>query len=315
MIETVSIRNWQSLRAVDLDLGQFTAILGDSRQGKSAFMRALAAVASNVTGVDKITKGAKSAAISVRTGDALVTLEYGKFSNDTAPGWFYRLLVGGKEHKYTKLNRSVPKAITDALGINPVRPGEVSVNYAGQHDGPFLLTSKPAEVARVLGELTQVDRIFAAVAEANRRRNSRAGVLRTREGDLAEVTAKAQQYVDLPGRLATCKQAEDAVEQANRLDGQVGALGDALASLEAAQAVLARTPAAAPPDGSVVDEAQRRLDEFRSAVRDWATANNSIAAAAEEVTRQEQVQVDLHAELHAALVAAGQCPTCGQSVT
>lgn len=316
MINRVLVRNWQSLVKVDLELGRFTVIVGPSSSGKSALMRALRAIASNVSGTDKITRGQKSAAISVQTDDHLVTLEHGRFSNDTAPGWYYRLLpYGGTEERYTKLNRAVPQEITKALRIDPVPTKGASINFAGQHDAPFLLLDSGANVARTLGELTNVDRIFEAGREALRRRNAASSTLKTREADLAALIADAKQYAGLPRRLSAVQSAERAAEKAAALVDQARRLRDALDRLEIAQGVLERSAALpALPSFQAVEEAQLRLSDLRTLLRSWADRSHNAIVWDREATKQATEVQRLERELHEALVAAGTCPTCDRAM-
>lgn len=305
MIEAISIRNWQSLVSVDLELARFTVIVGPSSSGKSALIRAFKAVASNVSGTGHITRGAKAAAITVRTGEQVITLEHNRGA------WMYRLTDGEGEEEFTKLNRAVPEAISRALRIMPVPAGGFSVNFAGQFDPPYLLRESGSTVARVLGELTNVDRIFEAVREANRRKAGFAGTLRTRESDLIDLTARVKEFADLPAKLQALARAEKVAEGAARLSDQVARLKAAAELLATAEGVLTRSSVLpeVPTDSRVLD-AQGRLEGFRALVRDWAAANNTVATAAREVDQGVQVETELHDELHRVLTAAGTCPTC-----
>lgn len=315
MIEHIAVRSWQSLVSLDLELARFTAIVGPSSSGKSALVRALRAVASNVSGTDKITRGAKNAAITVRTAEHTVTLEYGRFSNDTTPGWYYRVLpAGGAEETYTKLNRAVPAQVTAALRIDPVPTKGASLNFASQHDPPFLLSDSGANVARVLGELTGVDRIFEAGREAVRRRNGLSATLRTREADLAELTAQAGRFAGLPARVKAIREAEQKAEGAARLHDRITQLQDAADRLQVAGAVLARTVLPEVPSADAASAAQRRLTEFEGLCRQATERQKAATQWAAEAGEQEMAEGHLHEELHQVLLAAGTCPTCNRAM-
>lgn len=305
VIEGISIRGWQSLVSLDLDLARFTVIVGPSSSGKSALIRAFKAVASNVPGTGHITRGAKTAALTVRTAEHVITLEHNRGA------WLYRLTDAEGEEEFTKLNRAVPEAVTRALRIAPVPSGGFSINFAGQFDPPYLLRESGAAVARVLGELTNVDRIFEAVREANRRKSGFASTLRTRQSDLVELTARAKDFADLPAQLRAMARAEKAAEQAAQLADRVARLKAATELLATAESVLARSSVLpeVPTDSRVLD-AQERLDGFRALVRDWASANNTLTTASREVDKWTQAETELHDELHQVLTSAGTCPTC-----
>jgi hypothetical protein len=311
VITSISAHNWQSLRSVDLRLGRFTVIVGPSNSGKSAVVRALRAVASNVRGGGHITRGARSAAVAVTTSTGhTVTLERSATSGS------YRVVnPDGTEDTYTSLAGAVPEAVTKALGIAPIPAGGVSINVAGQLDPPYLLADTGATVARELGELTNVTTIFGAVREGARRRTALATLLKTREADLSTVTSAAHAFAGLPGKLTGCAGAEQALQRAEAAAGRVTRLRSATQSLVVAEQVLART---AVPDVPVFDgvlAAQTRLARFRSVVTAATTAHNALAAATTAVDQSTANEAALHQQLHDALLALGTCPTCRQPIT
>ncbi len=303
MFTTVLIRNWQSLRSVDLDLGRFTVIVGASSSGKSAFMRAMRALAATATGSSAITRGASSAAITAHAPAGRVTLEYSR------GGWRYRLLKDGNEIEFSKLNRSVPDQITDILALTP------ALNFAGQFDRPFLLTESGAAVARTLGELTNVDTIYAAVREANRRKATAASTLKTRRADLDRVNAEAARFTDLPDRLAVCEQAEATAERAHRLSDRITRLSNAIKTLEVAENVLART-AQLPevPDLSAATAAERRLARFGELLREASQGRAAVAKHSKAVEQAIAAEARVADEHRRVLATLGVCPVCAQPV-
>jgi energy-coupling factor transporter ATP-binding protein EcfA2 len=314
VIEHVEVRNWQSLRHVVLDLGRFTVIVGASSSGKSAFVRALKALASNVRGTSAITKGTTSAAISATTGDATVTLEH------VGGAWAYRIAGGEGEQTYTKLGGQVPAAVTAVLGIEPVPSGGTSISFAGQFDPPYLLADSGAAVARVFGELTNVDTIFAAVREANRRQKHASATLRTKEAELATFRSRLGQFADLPQRLTALRRAETAVAHAQHLQQQADRLHGHVEGIERARAILATATGALEQtaitrlDLTAVTEAHQRYLAFTALLREWQAAHAWQQRAQQAADAAERAERDAVRALHETLVAAGQCPVCGQQV-
>lgn len=311
MLEKIAVRNFQSLRAVDLDLGRFTVIVGASSSGKTALMRALRAVASNLRGGGSITRGAKSAAITVHTSDHIVTLER------TETSGLYRVitLATGTEQTYTKLAGAVPETVTRALGVDPVPTTGTSVNFAGQFDRPFLLDDSGANVARELGELTNVTTILHAVREANRRRNTYAATLKTREADLSALREQARTFTDLPTRLAACERAQAAEQAAQDIAGRIERLRKATDTLAVAEAVLTRLVLRPVPDATALLSAHNRLNTYHGLLRTISTATAATTAATTTAEQATATEIHLHTELHTTLVAAGTCPTCLRPVT
>lgn len=312
MINRLEIRNWQSLTNVNLDLGALTAIVGPSSSGKTALMRAIRALASNVRGGGSITSGAKTSVITAYTDTHKVTWQRG--IND---GGKYILteLATGREDTYTKLAGAVPEPITAALHIAPAPAAGTSLNISSQFDPPFLLRDSGASVARLLGTLTNVSRILAAVQEANRRRVAAMSTLRVREADLATTLERAQNFLTLPTRLAARERADAHVDAAERIQDQIARLHTLVDALTVAEGVLARASERSNlPDDGGMNTAAQRLATYRHRVQDWIGANNALAAAVERANREVEAERQAQADLDDALAAAGRCPTCGQRV-
>ncbi len=309
MIERVQITGFQSLRSIDLRFGRYTVIVGPSSSGKTALMRALRAVASNVRGTHVITRGQARMAVTVHTGEHQVILE-----RDQTAGR-YRIASGTRDETYTKLAGGVPADVTAALRIDPVPTNGTSVNFASQFDPPFLLGESGANVARTLGTLTNVTAILEAAREANRRRNAAAAELRTREDDLERVTAEARQYATLPARTQAVERAERLLEELETLLGRIGRVQVAVEALAVAERVLAQVPPPVVPDTRELDTALLRRTEGRCAIRNLALAEREAADTACRAEAAEQAVTEVGRELHALLREAGVCPVCNQPVT
>lgn len=307
MLERVEIHGWQSLRSATLELGRFTVIVGASSSGKSALIRALRAVSSNMRGSGQITRGAKKAAITVRTDRHVVTLERAETSG------CYRIVdtATGAEQVFTKLAGQVPDEVTAALRIAPTPTGGTSINFAGQFDRPYLLDESGATVARVLGELTNITTIFEAVREANRRRNDHAATLRTRQVDVDRLRGQLGRFTNLPTRLALCENAETTARAAQDTASRIKRLRWATDTLTAAEAVLARQ-AALPevPDPAGVLDTASRLTRCTALLRALVTATTRAAAAHAAIGDHSAAEATLHQQLHDTLTTAGMCPTC-----
>lgn len=311
MIESVKISNFQSLHDVELDLGKFTVIVGASSSGKSALTRAIHAVASNALDSDNITRGNKLASVSLRTGDATVTIE--RNGNESS---VYKIAkVGSKESRFTKLNRQVPAEVTEALGISPSTKEVASINFAGQFDTPYLLKEGSSSVARILGELTNVSTIFSAVREASRRAKAASSIVNIRKKDQEKLMSQLSDYVDISKQAKALSAAEKILDVSVSLETEIARLtrllGQAQTASEALQGIkdIPELPELEP-----LLKAQTSLNRFKILISDLASNRKKIdeyqsqhAAANVEVLQAEE-------ELHNTLVKAGKCPTCNQQV-
>lgn len=176
-------------------MGPFTVIRGPSSSGKSALVRALKGIISNVRGKHFLSVGTSeddTSTIHMESGEDFVQLQVGHK---------YSLFRDGNSTNYTKLAGSVPEDVTDFLKIDPISANSLSLNVSGQFDRPFLLDSTGSSIARVLGELTGVDLLLNAVREGKRRRDSLNSELNLRKIDLENCTEKLKSYSDLPDKV------------------------------------------------------------------------------------------------------------------
>lgn len=308
MIERVEIRNFQSLYDVGIDIAKFTVIVGPSSSGKSAFMRALRTLASNSRGTSFLSYGQSQASVTARGQDWAVTLERGSHNG-------YKVNTASGDDVFTKLGGAVPDRVTQILGIQPISDG-MSVNFADQFDRPYLVGETGQTVARVLGDLTNVSRIFEAVREANRRRQGAGGLLRTRTKDLEDLKEQAGQFRGLKEQQARVSEAATLVADARGTEARAARLEDALDSLIVSEAALAKYEedlAEMPSLDALLESRDRffRLDALLEVLSDAASDYRRAALAEREQAMLEQ---EVQEGIRQALARAGQCPTCGQEV-
>jgi hypothetical protein len=127
---------------------------------------------------------------------------------------------------FTKCGTSAPEVIHSALDF-----GDGELWLAGQFDRPFLLDETGSQIARVLGELTNVTMIYASVRELNRRAAAAKQNQTALSVELEQVKEKLRGYVDLRAQVEACGDAEISLERALRLSEQrrslVGCVVDA----------------------------------------------------------------------------------------
>lgn len=309
MLTSLTIKNFQSHTDTHLELSPLTVIVGPSSAGKSAITRALKALASNPTGKDYITHGEATCQISATTDRGIITLTKGK------PEDSYVILPHDdvkNPRRYTKLGGSVPPDVTEFLGIEP----KDQINFAGQFDMPYLLRTSASEVARTLGELTNVSAIFEASREALRRKTAAATTLRTRTGDQAALRPKLEKFENLASRRTAADIAADSLREASRLQNRLQKLDDAIMTLQTAtsrlRAVTERTDAPT-PDYGPIDAARSRLDVLDAITRDLQNSAAAHRAAVDSLATSEEELSTLHEEYDQLLQEAGTCPTCGQN--
>ncbi len=311
MFEEIRVNNFQSLRKVEISLGRLTVIVGASSSGKTALIRALRILTSNSRGSTYVSYGQKIASVMARTDAGIITIERGESHG------VYRLVTGQEipvEKTFTKLGGDVPEQVSAALGMKPFVDG-VSLNFANQFDRPYLLTETGSTVAATLGALTNVNVLFAAVREANRRRLALQAQLKVRQHDLTMLIAQVEKFSDLAERTTLCKAVELEVVDVKELKAKIDRLQRGIAVAEEAERVLAQHQALPPvPSLNGLKEAYRRLTMCRDKMDAWLFAKQAFEGASKGLAQWQQTEKDAHAALHQALIDAGSCPTCGQVI-
>jgi ABC-type oligopeptide transport system ATPase subunit len=310
------IRRFQSIEEADVDLGDLTVIVGASNSGKSAFGRALRALARNTAGSGHVTLGHKSAIIAAKTQDGTtILLERGAGTST------YRTVANGKEEAYTKAGTNVPD---DIKAILRMPEGSPDAHFTTQFDGPFLLDANGTTAQRVLGELTNVTVLAEAAREANRRRleRHREATMRRKDAEAAALEVRTR-HGSLPARR---KAATEARELLN-------ALTDEMSRAErlqhfAEQVLTARKAAAASrARADQLKEALTDVEDFTSALEAALAKPAELTALAERAgkaarvasaqrdaaTKDKERAESCEAELEESLDRLGLCPLCGTS--
>lgn len=310
MYESLEVRNYQSLVHVKLDLGRLTLITGESSSGKSALYRSLQFLASNERGMRFLTMGAKQTSVTLSSEKWVVTLERSQGQGA------YRILdlENNTEETFTKLGGSVPERVTQVIRLDP-NVDKGSINFADQFVPPYLLMDTGSQVARVLGELTNVSRILEAVRESNRIRLGIGQELKTREADLSSLRSQVEKFKDIPAQSASLVKAETALERVKDLQSKHDRLRSLIDDITIAKSVLARTVLPEVPDISHVTELQASFVDFQGVVKNWLLAKRKVELAASAIDECVKEEEKAHTDLHDALVAAGECPTCGSKIS
>lgn len=310
MISNLEVRNFQSLQKVDLEMGPFTVIVGQSSSGKSALVRAISTLVSNKTGTDFISHGTTTSVITAALPEGKVSL-----SRSTTPAKNKYTIIGpdGEAATFTKLNRTTPEEVSEFLRID----SKDTVVLAGQFDKPFLLADSPAQAAQILGELTNVSLIFESSREANRQRLNSSGVLKTKATDLEGVEQRLAAFEGLQERQEALEAAEVALAKAEGLQKRIDRLNGLIAVLRDTKVAIAQADAALSvevPAVESIETAHNSLVRFETIIRNLKDANASIKQADADWNLHQDAAVELSTQYELTLHEMGTCPTCGQSV-
>jgi excinuclease UvrABC ATPase subunit len=296
---------------VELELGKFTVIVGASSSGKSALIRAIRAIADNSLNPDNIMQGTKHASVGIKTDTATVTIE-----RSVGGSSVYKITkIGSEESSHTKLNRQVPSQVTEVLGIPPSTKEVSSISFASQHDAPYLLTETSSNAARILGELTNVSTIFAAVSRATKKAKAASTLLNLRKKDQEAVMKQIVQYQDIKAQATAMAQVEAIWDELSDLNAQRVNLASCIDRAQKASDALSKVRIIPePPSMAELLEAQKKLQDFKVTLRSAILATKLIDNQVEKISVANVTIVNTEAQLHKLLSDIGQCPLCHQEV-
>jgi exonuclease SbcC len=318
MLNRIEVRNYQSLRQADIALGKFTVITGPTGSGKSALFRAVLLLARNARGTSYVSRGQASCSVSAGDGRFIARVTRSAARGGKNEYRVARLVPtpvkdgeGWTACTYTKLNSQVPPQVSELLGLT-------ELNFARQLDPPYLLSLPGTEIARRLGDLTNVSLVLGAAAEAGRVRKQADRELDAARSRRKALLEEAQEFAGIRERRAACTAAEEALAVAQATSARAERLRALLGRLEVAEAAAAaaRAEAArrAPPSTSRLEELAVRRARLRELAGGLAAAEGDAIRFRSQAGQARRDEVAAEAAIHRALADAGHCPVCRQAV-
>jgi len=227
-ISRIKVQGYQALKNVDFTFGMFTVILGESNVGKSSLIRAVQALVNNETGNSFITRGCKKAVVEINFygGAMVVRWEKGKSAE-----YLIVDMDGNDSQKYSKVGGQVPDEVVALTRLSTIDLGggiKFAPNFHSQFDTPFLMDESAPRIAKILGELSGVNLLYKAIAEANLRVRRNSGDLNRYREELEEKREKIKDFAHLKSRAKLLVEAEGLRLWADEVAGEVG---DVAASL------------------------------------------------------------------------------------
>lgn len=162
MLKSLKIKDFQSHVASEIPLGPgLNIISGPSGNGKSAILRAVAALAyNNLQGTSAVRlPNGKSYQITLETEGGTVVREKGKKVNT------YTL----NDTTFADVGINVPEAVSKLVNIDPVQLDSsttININFANQMDAPFMLTVPDTAKMKFLNAIAGTNAVDLAAKEA-----------------------------------------------------------------------------------------------------------------------------------------------------
>jgi DNA repair ATPase RecN len=219
----ISIKNFQSIKSVDLVVDGFTVIVGRNNIGKSAIIRAVDAALTNRVGDDFIRDGEKSTEIKIKREG--LDLEWKKGTKTS-----YK--INGEP--FTALNRDIPKPLVEAgFGRMELGDKKISPLVAHQFDPLFLINKGGSVITEVLAGIYDLDSLSNADDMCQKDLKAQKSMLKTRDGDLASLQGKLEKYKDFETLKEEVKLLVEKNKASQGLQDEIALLTDYEVELEA----------------------------------------------------------------------------------
>jgi DNA repair exonuclease SbcCD ATPase subunit len=308
----IDIADYQSLAKATIPVGKLTSVTGPTGSGKSSVRRAALLAAQNARGVDYIRRGAARTAVVLTFEGPEGPFTVAIRRTAAGRGDLYRVTRPGcAPQEYTKLGGGVPDKVAELLRLGPL-------NFVGQLDPPYLLSATGTDVARTLGELTNVSLVLRAAAEAGRRRKGFDRDARNADARVEALRAQEEDFFNLQAQLDAIRQAADGADHMAAMEGRLTRLGGLIHRMTELTERLERAKAgaqrAAPPDLGQLERGLAKYQRLQALAARTAQAQEAVAQARTAAAAAAEREQQSHAALHEALVAVGECPLCGQAV-
>lgn len=198
----VKIKNFQSLKNVELEVKGLTILTGANNTGKSAVMRAIGGVFNNTKGHSFVRYGESHASVEIKFSDTESVLwEKGKGTN--------RYTINGKV--FDKVGANPPDEIKE-FGIHALKAGgkEVHPQLAPQFTGQvFLLDQTGSVIADCIADSERVLGLNLALKESEKEKRALSSLLKVREGDLSTLNKKLDLYEGLDEAILEVERLEE----------------------------------------------------------------------------------------------------------
>lgn len=255
----VSIRNYQSIDALDLEVRGFTCVTGKTNIGKSAILRAISSAILNESVNGMIRSGSKFASVELQS-------EAWGFKWEKGPG-VSRYHVAGTT--YDKVGQATFEAVTN-MGFGSVKLGQKEVYpwWASQFEPIFLLGATGAAVTDFVSDISRLTVLQDAITLSSRGKKKATD----------EAKRSAEQAVELRAKAAVVAAVDHLAQAEKELVEQEASIQDyrrRIASAESVQERIrlaeegARILSANAQIKLPVDRVQDDIEKVRRAMSFW----------------------------------------------
>jgi len=235
MLKQIRIKNFQNHRSTIINLAPIpgiTGIVGDSLAGKTPIIRAVQKVVTNrPKGFDFHSDFDKK---KTPTETQLTFNDAGNISkislSNTKSKSIYKMEIadGRKSFKFRKTGHAIPDIIKEKLNLN-------DLNFSGQLEPHFLVTSSGGQVAKAISKITQADKIILWIKKAADKLSVLKESKKRLKIDIEEFDAKLESLKDLNKADTIIAELESVHGKEIELESRYWTIKDLLVKIEESQ--------------------------------------------------------------------------------
>ena len=308
------IRNFQILGRVDIDVEGLTVVVGESRSGKSSFVRAIRALYLAEAGKQWIKAGTTGYSIGLGSSKGVVVRKRSTSRNA------YELSTPQGKLVFDKVGREPPNAVQEFLQPVFVKLSDNTlVDVQRQHES-FLIDETGSTISECLGEVSGVSKLYNLLSVLA---NDRTKVARRCE-ELSRAKEQFRGQSEVRAEVVTSiEQAQQAAALVQQLNEQIQAHLTLLTHTqhlnEKRTSITAFNQAQAELDVKFQQadqflEAIAALEASGSMFREWLLVRRAMEQLTAEEESAAAALVDAHQAYKDAIVVDGRCVYCGQVV-
>lgn len=248
----VSINNFQSVEAAELEVKGLTVLVGKSNLGKSAIIRAISGALNNRQGDAFVTEGADHTEVTLQVPARNTGASS---STDEAPGLSLTWRKGGGYNDYEidgvdlkSVSRGAPPQIKEAgFGDLETSRESLSVQVADQFNPLFLLNDSGSVAAEAISDVGRLAELQEALRRCDSDRRSKKAELKIRKQDLSDAQAELSKYdtfdddmthvEEVKNRFLRIRALEQELQTLERLDAASSRHAQVIESLSSVESV------------------------------------------------------------------------------
>lgn len=286
-------------------------ITGKSHNGKSSIVRALKKLTFNrpmgAKFYSNFAPAKGSTIIKARFFDGITAKYQANVTKKTKDGKTVKTATSQKyelgKDSFKGLRGQVPDAVIQAINLS-------EINFQYQHDQPLLLETSNTKLAKLISDITKLDKAYEAKAELQQRWRKAKTEQTVSEEVISDLTKRLKKFKGLKKIQTTLAELGIRAERQKRVERGLEDLG----KLRRITSEIKRIEKHLTTVGSTVKLIERKEAEVFVINNRMLQLSESLRTSMETIRVKDELE-KANKTLRKVLVDAGECPTCGQTTT